>query len=58
MDPWETPALTGYCEEYQHAKLCWKPWISSDTDLLKVMAILSDTTFRRSAIDWEDLQPY
>ena len=27
-------------------------------DLLKVLAILSDTTVRRSAIDREDLKPY
>ena len=27
-------------------------------DLFKDLAILSDTTFRRSAVDWEDLKPY
>ena len=27
-------------------------------DLLKVIAILSDTTVRRSVVDWEDLKPY
>ena len=27
-------------------------------DLLKVLAILSDTTVRRSAVDQEDLKPY
>ena len=26
--------------------------------LLKALAILSDTTMRRSAVDWEDLKPY
>ena len=26
-------------------------------DLLKVLAILSDTTIRRSAVGWEDLKP-
>ena len=25
------------------------------TDLLKTLAVLSDTTFRRSAVDWEHL---
>ena len=38
-------------------------YISSATarvapDLLKVLAILSDTTVRRSAVDQEDLKPY
>ena len=28
------------------------------TDLLKALAILSDTTVRRSAVDQEDLKPY
>ena len=27
-------------------------------DLLKALAILSDTTVRQSAVNWEDLQPY
>ena len=27
-------------------------------DLLKAIAILSDTTVRRSAVNWEDLKPY
>ena len=27
-------------------------------DLLKALAILSDTTVRRSAVDWEDQKPY
>ena len=27
-------------------------------ELLKALAILSDTTARRSAVDWEDLKPY
>ena len=27
-------------------------------DLLKVLAILSDTTVRRSAVDQKDLKPY
>ena len=27
-------------------------------DLLKALAILSDATVRRSAVDWEDLKPY
>ena len=27
-------------------------------DLLKAPAILSNTTIRRSAVDWEDLEPY
>ena len=27
-------------------------------DLLKALAILSDTTVRISAVDWEDLKPY
>ena len=26
--------------------------------LLKAKAILSDTTVRRSTVDWEDLKPY
>ena len=27
-------------------------------DMLKTSAILSDTTVKRSAVDWEDLKPY
>ena len=27
-------------------------------DLLKALAIISDTIIRRSAVDWEDLKPY
>ena len=27
-------------------------------DLFKTIAILSDTTVRKSAVDWEDLKPY
>ena len=27
-------------------------------DLLKALEIWSDTTVRRSAVDWEDLKPY
>ena len=51
-------------EEDQHAKTLSKALdISSATarvapDLLKTLAILSDTTVRRSAVDREDLKPY
>ena len=31
---------------------------NSVPDLLKALAILSDTTIRRSAVDAEDLKPY
>ena len=31
-------------------------WVAPD--LLKALAILSDTTLRRSAVDREDLKPY
>ena len=53
---------TYVCEEDQHAKLCRKPWITCAAalvapDLLKTLAILSDTTARRSAVDREDLKP-
>ena len=99
MEPWGTPALTGYsCEDFpsrttrsclllrieeiraniwpenqwdlislQRRLTCQtlsKPLdISSATarvapDLLKVVAILSDTTVRRSAVDQKDLKPY
>ena len=55
---------TQVCEEDQHPKPCQKPWdISSATarpapNLLKALTILSDTTVRRSAIDWEELKSY
>ena len=56
---------TSVCEEDQHAKLCQKPWkyhmlITAwvAPDLLKALAIQSDATVRRSAVDWEDLKPY
>ena len=95
MEPWVTPALTGYlCEGLPSRTseshlllrkderrpnnwpeipqdLCeiatWQTLlkalnISSATawvapDLIKVLAILSDTTVRRSAVDQEDLIP-
>ena len=70
MEPWGTLALTGYCEIY--ISLWRRPacqtlskalYISSSTawvapDLLKALAILSDTTVRRSAVDQKDLKPY
>ena len=31
-------------------------WVA--LDMLKALAILSDATVRRSAVDWEDLKPY
>ena len=31
-------------------------WVAPD--LLKALAILSDTAVRTSAVDWEDLKPY
>ena len=31
-------------------------WVA--LDLLKALAILSDTNVKRSAVDWEDLKPY
>ena len=33
-------------------------YISSSSDLLKAIAILSDTNVRRSAVNQEDLHPY
>ena len=54
-----------FCEEDQHAKPSQKPYIyiSSATvwvvlDLLKVLAIPSDTTVRRSAVDPQNLISY
>ena len=35
-----------------------KCYSSSSPDLLKALAILSDTTVGRSAVDWEDLKPH
>ena len=92
MEPWGTPALTGYsCEDFPKLSITEKrrnnakylSWnfirlkfvkktsmsnplaleISSATtqvapDLLKASASLSDTTVRRSAVDWEDLKSY
>ena len=31
-------------------------WVAPD--LLKAITVLSDTTVRRSAVDWKDLKPY
>ena len=31
-------------------------WVAPD--LLKALAVLSDTTVRRSAVDWEEQKPY
>ena len=99
MEPWGTPALTGYsCEEFSsrttrsrlllrkeekrpyiwpeipHDLSLWRrppcqtlskaldmqsattAWVAPD--LLQGLAILSDTTVRRSKIDREDLKPY
>ena len=98
MEPWGTPALTGYSSEDFPSRnnqklpsterrrnkvknLAWNSkrlslWrrpecqslskvldISSATaqvapDLLKTIAVLSDTTVRRSAVNREDLKPY
>ena len=98
MEPWGTPALTGYsCEDLpsritQNHQLLRKdkmrrniwPEIPQDfslwrrpacqtlskalnvsnataqvvQNLLKAVAIVSDTTVRRSAVAWEDLKPY
>ena len=54
---------TYVCQEDQHVKPCRKPYISSATvqvasDLLKALAILSDTIVRRYADDWEDVKLY
>ena len=52
------------CEEDQHAKLYRKALnVSRVTarvapDLLKALAVLSDTTVRRPAVDREDVKPY
>ena len=52
------------CQTYQHAKLCQKALDISSVmaqeapDLFKALAILSDTTVRRSVVDREDLKPY
>ena len=32
--------------------------VQVDSDLLKALAILSDTTVKRSALEWEVLKPY
>ena len=98
MEPWGTPALTGYSHENfpsrtilstlllrkkeirlnirhensEDLSLQRRPtWqtlskalnISRATaqiahNLLKALAILSDTIVRRPAVDWEDLKPY
>ena len=44
-------------------KHCQKSWYISATaraepDILKVLAILSDLSVRRSAVHWEDLKPF
>ena len=47
MDPWETPALTGYSYEHFPSRN-----ISSHLLLRK------EKIRRRSAVDWEDIKPY
>ena len=51
------------CEENERAKPCQKPWILSATarvslDLSKAPAVLSETTVRRFAAEWEGLKQY
>ena len=98
MEPWRTPALTGYswedfpsrpleaiyywekkeirsniwpetpkdlslwrrpaCQTLSYALDMSSATARVATDLLKALAILSDTTVRRSAVDREDLKPY
>ena len=73
VEPWGTPALTGYTREDLPSRTTRrKPAcqtlskaldISSATarvapGLLKAPALLKDTIVRRSAVDWEDLKPY
>ena len=50
---------TYVCEEEKHSKPCQKPYATARVapDLLKALAILSDTTMRRSAVDREDIKP-
>ena len=71
MEPCGTPELTGNSFEYR-TRTTWSLLkntlskalnISSVTaqvapGLLKTLAILSDTTVRRSTVDWEDLNPH
>ena len=53
MDTWGTPALTGCsCEDSPS-----RATVRVAPDLLKALGILSDTTFRRSAVYREDLKP-
>ena len=72
MQPSGTPTLTGYSsedfpsrttqsclllrKEEIRSNICATAWVAQD--LLKAQAILSDTTDRRSAVDWENLKRY
>ena len=57
-------AVIGYfCKDFPSRTLSKALDISSATaqvvlDLLKALSILSDTTTKRSTVDWEDLTPY
>ena len=51
------------CEEYQNAKPFRKDWVYQVLQFemlqtIRPLAILSDETIRRYAVDWEDLKSY
>ena len=68
MEPWGTPTLTGYsCDDLasrtnQRRLLLREIELDATAriapDLLKALAIPSDTTVRKSAVGREDLKPY
>ena len=51
---WRRPA----CQTLSRALDISSATVQVASDLLKVLATLSDTTVRRSAVDREDLKPY
>ena len=51
---WRRPA----CQALSIALDIWSAAARVAPDLLKVLAILSDTTVKRPSVDWEDLKPY
>ena len=51
---WRRPA----CQTLSKALDMSSATIQVAPDLLKALTVLSDTTARRFAVDWEDLKPY
>ena len=56
--PWELSSWRQSCQTLLKVLVISRATARVALDLLKTLSVLSDTTVRRSAVDWEDLKPY